>query len=197
MDTDASILSDNLVDAFRKLAQIFDRFQVKYALIGGAAISYYARPRATRDLDFLLLVPQVTLPKMLEELQAQGFEFDAIAVIREWVQEHMTAIFYQGAKIDLLKPVVAAYQHVLDRATAVPFFGVNVRVASPDGLILMKLLAFRRVDQVDIENLLAANRGKLDLEYIEREWATVGEPDDPRMLDFRQMVERFYTPPPS
>jgi phage tail protein X len=49
--------------------------------------------------------------------------------------------------------------------------------------------------QVDIENLLAANRGQLDLDRIRREGAAVAPPDDPSMQRFEEMVTRFYASP--
>jgi hypothetical protein len=54
------------------------------------------------------------------------------------------------------------------------------------------MLAFRTQDQVDIENLLAANRGQLDLNLIRREWQTVGSLDDPRLQRFNDMAARLY-----
>ncbi len=49
-----------------------------------------------------------------------------------------------------------------------------------------KLLAFRTQDQVDIENLVAAHRDTLDLDWIRAEWQTVTSLDDPRM---RRLLE--------
>lgn len=48
------------------------------------------------------------------------------------------------------------------------------------GLILMKLLAYRLQDQADIEALVAANRGVLDVDWIRREWEAIFPIDDPR-----------------
>lgn len=41
---------------------LLNQHQVQYALIGGLAASYRSHPRATRDIDLLLHIPQVTLP---------------------------------------------------------------------------------------------------------------------------------------
>ena len=46
----------------------------------------------------------------------------------------------------------------------------SIRIASVEGLILLKLVAYRTQDQVDIENLVAANSDKLDLDWIKAEW---------------------------
>jgi hypothetical protein len=46
---------------------------------------------------------------------------------------------------------------------------------------------------VDIENLLAANRGQLDLDLVGRKWQGLGLPDDGRWQRFQEMVARLYT----
>jgi len=46
-----------------------------------------------------------------------------------------------------------------------------VRVATAEGLILTKLVAFRPQDQVDIETLLTANRDEIDVDMIREEWS--------------------------
>jgi hypothetical protein len=61
-------------------------------------------------------------------------------------------------------------------------------VASAEGLILLKLLAYRTQDQLDIENLVAAHRETLDLAWIQAEWATVAAADDPRMGRLVELV---------
>jgi hypothetical protein len=65
-------------------------------------------------------------------------------------------------------------------------------VASAEGLIALKLLAGRTQDLADIDNLLAANRGQLDLDWVEREWLTVSTTDDPRWQRFRQSIAEYY-----
>src|SRR5260221_14062431 len=125
------------------------------------ATSFRSQPRFTKDLDFLLSVPQLALPSVLADLARRGFQFDTQATIREWTQHHMTVLSFRGIRIDWLKPVLPAYQHVLDRATDESWLGQPVRIATPGGLILLKLFAFRTQDQLDIGNLCVANRETL------------------------------------
>jgi hypothetical protein len=196
MDSKEAFLAPDVLAGVREIAAAFESRQVAHALIGGLATSYRSRPRSTRDIDFIVQVSQLALPALLDDLSERGFEFDLPTVIRQYVQQHMTVLSYRGVRVDWLKPMLPYYQHVIDRARVEQWLGVRICVASPESLILTKLLAFRSQDQIDIENLLAANRGDLDLAFIRQDWSMVAEPDDPRMLRFEQMVEQYYNPPP-
>ena len=64
------------------------------------------------------------------------------------------------------------------------------RVASAEGLILLKLLAWRTQDQLDIESLVAAHKDTLDLDWIRSEWATLADPADSRMARLAELAGR-------
>lgn len=194
MESNLQNLAEGLERVLRSLVQILNRRRIRYALVGGIATGLMGRPRATRDIDLVLQISQIELPGLLDELAEQGFSIDTEAVIREWVQNHMTAIQCGGWRIDWLKPVIPLYQHVIDRAKPRDFGGTPLLVAAAENLILTKLVAFRTQDRVDVETLLAANQGQLDIDYIRSEWQTVADLGDPRWREFEQMVREFYEP---
>jgi hypothetical protein len=195
MSDELQALPQHLFHALQEAAEVLERLGIRYALIGGLATVYRSRPRFTQDVDFLMDIPQVQLPRLLDELQARGFSFDLETTIQEWLREHLTVIHYHQVRVDWLKAIIPLYRDVLDRARAEPWLGGTIRIASPEGLILTKLIALRAQDLVDIENLLAANRAALDLDLIRRAWQTVGQDNDARMQQFDEMVRRFYLPP--
>ena len=139
------------------------------------------RPRFTQDVDVLLEVPQLALPGLLDELVEQGFSLDRETVIQQFVHQHMTAFRYGVVRIDWLKPVLPLYAHALASATNLPWGeGHVLRVLTPEGLIVTKMVAFRPQDQEDIRTLLAANRDEIDGDLIRREWATVSHGEEDR-----------------
>jgi hypothetical protein len=192
MATDAQQFPQNLLKALREFAEEADRSQARYALIGAVASGYRSRPRFTQDLDFLLDVPQIILPGFLERLQTRGFTVATESAIREWTRELMMTLRFQNVVVDCLKPLLPCYQHILDGARVEEWLGQPIRIASAEGLIVSKLLAFRTQDQVDIENLLAANQGQLDLDFVRRDCDAIMNADDPRLIWFEQAVTRFY-----
>ena len=188
MADDRSISIQDLLSGLATTAETLEKNRVSYAVVGGMATGYRSQPRFTKDLDFLLHIPQVALPGLLEALAQQGYQFDQTATIREWIDHHMVVLTYHGIRVDWLKAVIPAYQHILDRSTEEAWLGKRIRVASAEGLILMKLLAARTQDWLDIENLIAAQRERLDVDWICQEWQSLASPDDPRIVRFVKLV---------
>ena len=106
----------------------------------------------------------------------------------------MTAFRYGVVRIDWLKPVLPLYAHALAAATPLPWGDSRVlRVLTPEGLIITKMVAFRQQDQEDIRTLLAANHDEIDGDLIRREWASVslGEEDRTAWLEMElTMIKR-------
>ena len=190
MATETPIEFQNLIDGMTVSAEVLSANRIQYAVIGGMATGFHTAPRFTKDLDFLLHVPQLQLPSVLEALQQREFSCDVTTTIREWTQQHMTTLSFRGLRVDWLKPVVPTYQHILDRATVERRLGPPIRVASAEGLILLKLFAWRSQDQTDVENLVADCRDTLDLDWIRAEWATLADPADPRMARLTELAGR-------
>jgi hypothetical protein len=167
MSTDPGFLTGELGSAVERLAVAFAVRSVRYALIGGLATLMRGRPRFTQDVDFLVDVPQLVLPGLLDDLSKAGFTLDPAVVIREYVQDHVAAFRFGAVRIDWLKPVLPLYSRALADAELLEWSpGHPVRIATPEGLILTKMVAFRPQDQADVETLLTANR---------REWSPFAE----------------------
>ena len=113
MHADRDLLSDELVRAVECLAEAFAARSVRHALIGGLATMMRGRPRFTQDVDFLLDVPQIALPGLLDDLIERGFTLDTAVVVKEYVQNHITAFTFGQVRIDWLKPVLPFYFRTL------------------------------------------------------------------------------------
>ena len=184
MADDAGRPADAIEAALTDMVTVLTRANVPYALIGGLATGYRSRPRYTKDVDLILDIPQITLPAVLAALGGLGFEFNERDVIAEFTRHHMAVLWRDGVRVDWLKALLPAYRHVLEHTRVEPGPGGSIRVATAEGLILLKLFAFRLQDQTDIEALVTANQSALDIDWITTEWQTVFQPDDPRMQWF-------------
>ena len=187
-------VAQRLTEAVEQLADLFQQRRAAHALIGGIAVSMRSRVRATKDVDLLLSVPQLELPGLLQAMLERGCQFDLLTAIREWNEGGMLAIMWpNGVRVDLLKPVIPAFQHILNRAPEEKFGEQTLRVADAEGLLLLKLLAFRPIDQDDMQALLSAHPGTLDLDWVRKEARQSGTSAE-RLADFDAMVREHYEP---
>jgi len=152
------------------LASIFRRVGLRHALIGGHGVNTWIMPRQTDDYDFVVAPDRAGIERLEAELIALGLQHvrredgggssgpDFIQ-LKNAAQD--LAVDFQVAKTD--------YQMlILDRALHTESSGFDV--ATPEDLIVLKLLAMRSQDQRDIALLVDVLGDRLDWPYIER-WA--------------------------
>ena len=191
MTVDPDLFPGDSIRAVESLAEAFDARSVRYALIGGLAYVLRGGPRFTRDVGFLIDIPQVVLPGLLDDLVERGCILDPAVVIKEYVREHLTSFLFGRVRIDWLKPVLPLYTRTLAEAAPVEWTeGHTVRVATAEGLILTKMVAFRPQDQIDIETLLTANRDKIDVELIREEWSPFAATEAERTTWLEAVIAR-------
>jgi len=135
-----------------------------------------------------MAVPQIEMPGLFEALRDRGFTLDVLGSIRELRDGGMTTIRFKDILVDLMRPILPAYIHVLDRAISSQILGHPVQISSAEGLIVMKLIAMRPQDETDIQDLFSAYGGKLDLSFVRSELETFAEANDPRRAKFESWV---------
>jgi hypothetical protein len=122
-----------------------------------------------------------------------GCDLDIAAAIREWNDDGMLAVQWpEQVQVGLLKPVIPVFHRIIERASDEPFDEQVVRVADAESLLLLKLLAFRPLDQEDIRGILTKNAGELELDWVRSEAGEAGL-DQQRLEDFELLVKDFYT----
>jgi len=170
-----------LLEALEKLGAELERSRVPYALIGGLAAVRHGVVRTTLDIDILLAAPRVTLPGLLDRLQAAGFTVDRDRTIRELTTGRMSRIAYRGVPVDLLEPVLPVFADTLRRASRMAGGLAGIRLATAEDVIVHKLIAFRERDREDIRRIHQVQGETLDLEYVRRQWLTIGDSSDDRI----------------
>lgn len=159
----ASNLTNVLIDA----VQILKESGIDFCLVGGFAIGVHSQPRATKDVDFLIL----SLPETKKVLEQQGFTqketytFDKVSV-NKFIKDSID--------VDLLVMEKQEYaRKILQRAKATSFGPENIKVISVEDLIILKALANRKKDYWDIEHLKEHNN-LIDWDYIKKEMKSLG-----------------------
>jgi hypothetical protein len=139
-------------------------------VIGGLAASLLGRPRMTRDVDALVILPEDRWAAFLEAGSAFGFVprgADALAFARE---ARALLVRHQptGIDVDVALGCLPFEEEAVARATAVQVAGVSVPLPTPEDLVIMKAVAHRERDVGDIDGLLTAHPD-LDVDRV-RHW---------------------------
>jgi len=154
-----------LTEAFRRTAEALSGSS-SYTLIGGLAVAFHGLARATRDIDLLLSTPRIALPALLEKFRERGFGFSMETVLRELGEDHLSRIDYAGVPVDFLEATIPFFRGVVERAREEDIQGVRMRIASPEDLVALKMIAGREDDLRDIRGILATQGDALDLGHI-------------------------------
>lgn len=159
--------------ALRDVCACLDGAGIAYMLTGSLAMSFYARPRMTRDIDLVIALEGAEAVRLTGALGAD-FHADAGAIAaairgaRPWNIIHLPSV----VKIDLIPRKDTPYRRAeFERRSRVELAGVPLWIVSIEDLILSKLEWSResRSEQQcrDVGLLLEA---PLDRMYLE-EWA--------------------------
>jgi len=161
--------------ALARIANLFASAEVEYAVIGAHGVNAWLEPRFTADIDVTVRVDPPALLRLRRAFAEAGYEPtvehggqlpSGPDFVRFASADRLTIVEIQAAK--------TALQHeVVRRARA---SSEGIRVATPEDLIVLKLIADRPKDRQDLLGLVALP--DLDWEHVER-WAAEWDVAEP------------------
>ena len=154
----------------QSVSQSLDRADVSYAVIGGNAVAAWVRTvdegavRATKDVDVLLRCEDLTTAaSALRSARLVLYEVHGVTMFLDRRKPNPKTgvhVVFAGEK------VLPSSGHPAPDVSAAVRTKTGFLVLDLPSLLLMKLDAFRRIDQVHVEDLLAA--GLIDEEIVAR-----------------------------
>lgn len=147
---------------------------IKHALIGGLALAPRGYPRGTTDVDFLIGETDIASARQLMR------DRNAITIIED---ENFSSYFDGRIRADFQHAIRPIGKAMLSRAEPVLFHSATIPVIQTEDLIGLKVQAYsnnhtRLKDRIDIQELLTANWGKIDLQRVREYYALFGREDD-------------------
>jgi len=153
--------------ALGDLVKWLEAEHVRYAVIGGLAVSIVSQPRPTVNVDLVVWLDPEEWGDFLESAKQYGLEArtpDALAFAqkrRVLLMQHIDS----GIGIDVSFGALPFELEMIDRAERVSFGNVTLPVATAEDVIIMKIIAHRKQDLRDIENIIRVHP-QLDFERI-------------------------------
>lgn len=154
--------SDTLAPLLNALSDLMNWFETEHIngmVIGGVAASLLGRPRLTRDVDILIQLEEDGWSDFISQGAQYGF-FPRIRDPLEFARESRVLLLQHGPThidIDVAFAALPFEEKSILNATDVEIKGLTVRLPKPDDLIIMKAVAARPKDLIDIDSLIDAN----------------------------------------
>ncbi len=151
-------IGQGLIDTLKRAAAALHTAGIPYCLAGGLAVSMLARPRATEDVDLIVLIGEHELDR-LEAVLRQAFEVIQVSPVRRFARASIWRFVVAAgppdnlAILDLILADRDEYREAVQRAIAIDLEGVPVAVITSACLIAVKQLAGRPIDLLDIDSL--------------------------------------------
>jgi predicted nucleotidyltransferase len=125
--------------------------------VGGVAVAIVARPRYTRDLDVMAIIPDERLEEVLVRLPEFGLALLDPAGAREQARRRGLLLLHHlpsQLNVDVLLAVTPFHAEAVRAARHEHVYGIDLRVPRAEDLIILKALASRGQDQIDISYIL-------------------------------------------
>jgi hypothetical protein len=159
-----------------ELMALFEQMDVRHAVMGGIAVRAYGIPRPTFDVDFTIAMERARLPELYQGVTALGYTVPE-EYTKGWVDQVAGMplvrfrLYLEGRSVDVdVFLAESPYQEeLLGRRQKATVDERTIWLVSPEDLVLLKLIADRPRDLLDVGDVLFS-QGQLDTAYM-RKWA--------------------------
>jgi len=163
----------NELEIVRDISQKLQELQIPFMLTGSMALSYYAQPRFTRDIDLVVSLVPGDVARLVQSFEKEYYVSQEAAVEAARGRTQFNLIHFESViKVDcIVRKDTEHARTEFDRRRAITIGGIATFVVSKEDLILAKLswakASRSEVQMGDVKNLLATG---WDREYLEP-WA--------------------------
>lgn len=147
---------------FKDLLEELGRAGVEYVVVGGYAVAFHGRPRATKDIDLMLAGTDENLSRAAAALASFGAPASIADAVRSMKESDVVYLGRPPMRVDFLRQIDGvATERVFARAQEAVLDGITVRVIALDDLIENKRAVARPQDLEDCRFLerVRARRG--------------------------------------
>ncbi len=139
---------------FRELLAEFARSGVEWVLVGGYAVAFHGRPRATKDIDLVLEGSAANLERAADALARFGAPSVVVEAVRRQAPDDIVYMGQPPLRVDFLRTIDGVDSaSLVAHAVAAEIDGVPLRVIELSDLIANKRAVGRPQDVVDADFL--------------------------------------------
>jgi hypothetical protein len=180
----------NAFELSRHIAARLEEDEIEYAIGGALALTAWAIPRDTHDVDISVFAPEAELPRVTDALERAGVMIDRVDAARSVGRIGMFTGRAGRTLVDVFMSTHPHFAEMRHRRQKLTYPGGEpLWFLSAEDLCVMKLLYARTKDIADLERMFAVLT--LDLAYV-RTWLARMVPDGDRRLAVLDDLEHRF-----
>jgi predicted nucleotidyltransferase len=167
---------EEVEEALFDLTALLDREAIPYAVMGVLAVRVYSIPRATQDVDITIEVSRDKLEDLRDVLYEHGCSIPPV-YDSGWLDQVAGMSLFKVKRhigdhsidLDIFIAESSFQRELLRRRSPIDISGRRIALVSPEDLLLLKIIAGRPRDKIDVQDMLFT-LGELDNDYLNK-WA--------------------------
>ena len=144
---------------FKELLKIFEKYKIRYLIVGGYAVMKYSEPRFTKDLDVFIATDQNNAIGVYKALKEFGAPLENLTS-KDFTQK---GYFYQMGRpplrIDIMMSIPGVeFDQTWENREVVELGDLKINFISRSDLIRAKEASARPQDKIDVDKLKEAEQ---------------------------------------
>lgn len=155
----ASGIPDSILAPLAAVQRVLTRFSNRGIIIGGIAVSLLGTPRFTADVDAVVLLTMEDLPELLEVARQEGL-LPRIDQVEAFARRSRVVLLQHqetGVPVDLSLGLLPFEIEAVERSRMIDAGELQIRLPTPEDLIILKAVAHRPKDMLDIATIIENN----------------------------------------
>lgn len=147
---------------------VLTRAELPYMVIGGLANLVWGEPRTTTDIDITVDVHEFGLTQFSKLVAEIGEPLPENPIAFAERTRVMPVRTHQGVIVDFVLATLPFERDAIERATIHEIESVEIKVCTPEDLILHKIVSTRARDHEDIVGVLKRQGDRLDMVRLDQ-----------------------------
>jgi hypothetical protein len=143
---------DPLLASIESLHRLIEYFDNQGTIIGGVAASLLGKPRLTADVDALILLSTAEVPRLLDLAVNEGL-VPRLSDAEQFARQNRVVLLRHeesGINVDISLGLLPFEIEAVKRSEVHQVGSIQIRLPTPEDLIILKAVAHRPKDMIDI-----------------------------------------------
>ncbi|MFH1395350.1 MAG: DUF6036 family nucleotidyltransferase [Candidatus Omnitrophota bacterium] len=146
---------------YEDLLKLFNKYKVKYCVVGAFAVAFYALPRYTKDIDILVEPTMENAAKIVKALNSFGFNSLNLKGEDFAYCGRIIQLGYEPIRIDILTSISGVdFKEVWKNRKKTNYGKIKIFFIGKKELIKSKKASSRKQDKIDLDIIVKTSEPK-------------------------------------